>query len=76
MAMLHYDASGKIDSQLWLNAENDLIEAIARAMCGRHGAQIFGYEAVTEEFLNNRWRCFECEARDAIAITRRYDANR
>lgn len=72
MVMRHFDKDN-IDSKLWLNAENELIEAVARTFCARHGAEIFGYEAVTEQFLNDRWRCFEMEVRDAIAIIRKYD---
>lgn len=73
MAMHHVDLGDGIEPRLWLEAENDLVEAVARALCARHGGEIFGHEAVTETFLSDRWRCFECEARDAIAIVRRYD---
>jgi hypothetical protein len=67
MALKHFD-------ERWMNAEEDLVEAVAREFCARHGAQIFGYEKVTPEFVDIRWRSYECDARDAIAIVRDYDA--
>jgi hypothetical protein len=57
-------------------AEPDLVEAVARKLCARHGGEIFGFEAVTTEFLDQRWRSFECDARDAIALVRGADVNR
>lgn len=60
-------------SRLWMDAEPALVEAVARKLCERHGAEIFGYEAVTAQFLDERWRCFECEARDVISVVRDWD---
>lgn len=62
-------------SILWMNAEPDLVEAIARKLCKRHGLEIYGDEAVTKDFLDTHWRSFECEARDAISMVREYEAN-
>lgn len=66
MALKHID-------KLWLDAESDLVEKVARTLASRHGIEIFGYEAVTKEFLNLRWRSFENDARDCISIIREYD---
>ncbi len=63
MAMNHLD-------KIWMDAEPELVEKVARSLCARHGAEIFGAEAVTKEFLDRRWSCFENDARDAIAIVR------
>jgi len=60
-------------SQLWLDAEPDLVEKVARRLAARHGAEIFGFEAVTSEFLNRRWMAYECDARDCIVEVRSYD---
>lgn len=73
MAMRHF-THGAIDSQLWMDAEEPLIKLVATAICRRHGSEIFGEEAVTPEFLENKWSCFAMEARDAIAIIRQWDA--
>lgn len=72
MAIRHFDHEN-ISSELWLNAEQDLVEAIARRLAVRHGEEIYGYERVTKEFVDDRWRCYELEARDAIALVRQYD---
>jgi len=66
MALNHLDA-------LWTAAERPLIENVARALCARHGSEIFGPEAVTSEFLDDRWIFFSNDAADAIAITRHWD---
>jgi hypothetical protein len=60
-------------SQLWLDAEDDLVEKVARRLAARHGSEIFGFEAVTPEFLNRRWRAYETDARDCIVEVRSYD---
>lgn len=60
-------------SRLWLDAEDDLVEKVARRLAARHGAEIFGFEAVTPEFLDRRWRSYECDARDCIVEVRSYD---
>lgn len=67
MAMKHTD-------KLWMNAEPELVEKVARLLCERHGFEIFGHEAITPAFLDDRWRMFECEARDAIAAVRSWGA--
>lgn len=67
MAMNHLN-------KLWLDAEPALVEKIARKLCERHGREIFGEDALTPYFMEAHWRCFECEARDAIAIVRENDA--
>jgi hypothetical protein len=66
MAMKHID-------RLWMDAESDLVKQVARKLCARHGAEIFGHEAVTEKFLDERWMSFECDARDAISCVRSWD---
>jgi len=68
MAMKHTNS-------LWMEAEPQLVKQIAREICARHGNEIFGREAVTEQFLEDRWRSFELEARDAIAMVRAFDAS-
>lgn len=73
MPLHHCDVEDRINSRLWLDAENDLVEAVARALCSRHGAEIWGPDKVTRDFLDSKWRCFECEARDAVAIIRQYE---
>lgn len=66
MALKHLD-------KLWMDAPTDLVEQVARKLCERQGTEIFGVEAVTEEFLDDRWICFASDARDAIALVRAYD---
>lgn len=66
MAMNHLN-------ELWMSADSALVEKVARKLCERHGSEIFGAEAVTPDFLDQKWRCFECDARDAIAIVREND---
>jgi hypothetical protein len=61
-------------SKLWMDADPQLVEKVARRLAARHGAEIFGYEAVTKDFLDMRWRAFECDARDCIAIVKATDA--
>ena len=60
-------------NKLWMDAEPKLVELVARKLCARHGAEIFGSEAVTTDFLDQRWRAFDCDARDAIALVRLFD---
>jgi hypothetical protein len=66
MAMNHIN-------QLWMDAEPELVKLVACKLCARHGAEIFGFEAVTAEFLDRRWLAFENDARDAIAVVRLFD---
>ena len=66
-------AEPEIESRLWLEAETELVRQVARALCARHGAEIFGHAAITAEFLDVRERCFEGDARDAIALVRAWD---
>lgn len=72
MAMHSCDLGSRIDSGLWLNAEDELVENVARALCERHTYEIWG-DQKGQDFIDSKWRCFECEARDAIALVRRYD---
>lgn len=72
MALRHHIELGGIEPDLWLGAENELVEAVARALCERHAYEIWGDEK-GPDFVDDKWRCFECEARDAVAIVRRYD---
>ena len=65
MAMKHFMG-------LWMDAQPDLVDAVARALCRRHCDEIYG--ECSERMLDRRMRMFECEARDAIALVRQYDA--
>lgn len=76
MAMHHCsvnEVGDQIEPRFWLNAESDLVEKVARHLCARHTYEIWG-DQKGQDFIDSHWRCFECEARDAIALVRRYDA--
>jgi len=60
-------------SKLWMNAEDELVERVARRLAARHGAEIFGPTEVTLKFLDARWRAYECDARDCIVEVRCFD---
>lgn len=66
MAMRH-------TSNLWMDAEPELVERVARKLCEKHGSEIFGAEAITQNFLNTRWMMFETDARYCIEIIRGFD---
>jgi hypothetical protein len=53
-----------------MSAEPELVEKVARALCARHGSEIFGAEAITPEFVSERWIFFANDAREVIAIVR------
>lgn len=57
----------------WLEAPEELVEQIARKFCERHAYEIWGTELKERGNLENRWRCFEMEARDAVSLVREWD---
>ena len=60
-------------SKLWLEAEDELVDLVAKELCERHGSEIYGAEAVDAHFIERRKICFMNDARSCIAIVRAYD---